>query len=87
MEILAVISIIIYVGYRIRAPIPCKSCSLVSYCSVACRDHAWFQHHRHECEIGGLLNEAGLSITSAMALRVITNVSVYPKHLHKATNE
>ena len=31
------------------APLPCRSCAAVSFCSEECRDGAWESHHRWEC--------------------------------------
>ena len=31
------------------APLPCRSCAAVSFCSEECRDKAWESHHRWEC--------------------------------------
>ena len=31
------------------APLPCRSCAAVSFCSEECRDAAWQSHHRWEC--------------------------------------
>ena len=31
------------------APLPCRRCAAVSFCSEECRDAAWQSHHRWEC--------------------------------------
>jgi len=57
---------------RLRAPVPCSRCALISFCSTKCRDLAWATHHQIECDILGILRLAGVSITCLMALRVVT---------------
>lgn len=56
---------------KLNAPIPCKICSGLAFCSIKCRDAAW-SYHRYECKITGLLIGSGMSVLSFLALRMIT---------------
>lgn len=53
-----------------KAPIPCKKCSSVLFCSVECRQSSYF--HTIECPILDLLVGSGMSINCFLALRLVT---------------
>ncbi|XP_067655261.1 SET and MYND domain-containing protein 4-like [Haliotis asinina] len=50
------------------APIPCRKCCVVLYCSVECRDAAWAMHHGVECQYQDLLSSVGIA---HLSLRII----------------
>lgn len=56
---------------KLNAPIPCKTCSGLAFCSVKCRDEAW-SYHKYECQILGILIGSGMSVLSFLALRMVT---------------
>ncbi|XP_050719553.1 SET and MYND domain-containing protein 4-like isoform X3 [Eriocheir sinensis] len=53
-----------------KAPIPCKKCSAVLFCSVECRQSSYF--HTIECSILDLLFGSGMSINCFLAFRLLT---------------
>ncbi|XP_068205929.1 SET and MYND domain-containing protein 4-like isoform X2 [Palaemon carinicauda] len=53
----------------LKAPIPCKKCSNVVFCSVECRQDAYF--HQTECPIQDLLLGSGMSINCFLAIRLL----------------
>ncbi|XP_042229115.1 SET and MYND domain-containing protein 4-like isoform X3 [Homarus americanus] len=53
-----------------KAPIPCKKCSSVLFCSVECRQESSF--HSIECPILDLLTGSGMSINCFLAFRLVT---------------
>lgn len=57
-------------AHRTKAPIPCKKCSAVLFCSVECRQSSYF--HTIECSILDLLFGSGMSINCFLALRLLT---------------
>ncbi|MPC41412.1 SET and MYND domain-containing protein 4 [Portunus trituberculatus] len=57
-----------------KAPIPCKKCSSVLFCSVECRQNSFF--HTIECPILDLLVGSGMSINCFLALRLVTQKPV-----------
>ncbi|CAL8135307.1 unnamed protein product [Orchesella dallaii] len=81
----------------LEAPIVCKSCIHVSYCSTECQDVAWKTHHQYECKILGALKHAGISVICYMALRILTQADpkqvlkwydlIAPKKRELSTNE
>lgn len=52
-----------------KAPIPCKKCSNVIFCSVDCRQQAYY--HNVECPIQDLLVGSGMSINCFLAFRLL----------------
>jgi len=54
----------------VTAPIPCKRCSGVVFCSSDCRQSAYF--HRVECQVQDLLQGSGMSINCFLSLRMVT---------------
>ncbi|ODN03065.1 SET and MYND domain-containing protein 4 [Orchesella cincta] len=81
----------------LKAPIACKSCIYVSYCSTKCQKLAWKTHHQYECSILGALKHAGISVICFMALRILTQADpkqvlkwydlIAPKKRELSTNE
>ncbi|KAG0713717.1 SET and MYND domain-containing protein 4 [Chionoecetes opilio] len=57
-----------------KAPIPCKKCSSVLFCSVECRQSSYF--HTVECPILDLLVGSGMSINCFLTLRLVTQYPV-----------
>ncbi|XP_066587691.1 SET and MYND domain-containing protein 4-like [Prorops nasuta] len=57
---------------RLRAPVGCPNCSSVAFCTKKCRDLAISTFHKYECKILALLIGSGMSILSALALRMVT---------------
>ncbi|XP_050691384.1 SET and MYND domain-containing protein 4-like isoform X2 [Eriocheir sinensis] len=57
---------------RLVAPVPCRWCSGVAFCSPKCRDVALASYHRWECRFLDLLKGSGVSINVHLALRVAT---------------
>ncbi|KAK8747605.1 hypothetical protein OTU49_016491 [Cherax quadricarinatus] len=53
-----------------KAPIPCKKCSNVLFCSAECRQESFF--HTIECPILDLLTGSGMSINCFLAFRLVT---------------
>ncbi|KAK7080825.1 hypothetical protein SK128_000240 [Halocaridina rubra] len=53
----------------VKAPFPCKKCSNVVFCSVECRESAYF--HSFECPIQDLLVGSGMSINCFLAIRLL----------------
>ncbi|KAK4298803.1 hypothetical protein Pmani_028882 [Petrolisthes manimaculis] len=53
-----------------KAPIPCKKCSSVLFCSAECRQASLF--HTIECPILDLLVGSGMSINCFLAFRALT---------------
>jgi hypothetical protein len=41
------------------APLPCPTCSDVSFCSLACRRHALATFHKYECRLTHVFNQTG----------------------------
>ena len=62
---------------RLVAPVPCKWCSGVAFCSPRCRDHALASYHRWECRFLDLLLGSGVSLNVYLALRVATQNSLH----------
>ncbi|XP_069195439.1 SET and MYND domain-containing protein 4 [Procambarus clarkii] len=58
--------------HRLVAPVPCRWCSGVAFCSPRCRDLASATYHRWECKFLDLLLGSGVSLNCYLALRVIT---------------
>ncbi|XP_046398326.1 SET and MYND domain-containing protein 4-like [Ischnura elegans] len=58
------------------APVPCPTCSSVSFCSTACRDLAVTSHHTTECSALALIWDSGVSLTCHLALRLITQRNI-----------
>lgn len=56
--------------FRTKAPIPCKKCSSVLFCSAECRQASYF--HTIECPILDLLTGSGMSINCFLSLRLLT---------------
>ncbi|KAM9788504.1 LOW QUALITY PROTEIN: SET and MYND domain-containing protein 4 [Neosynchiropus ocellatus] len=48
--------------------VPCEGCSYARYCSAACKEAAWEQHHCWECPLTAPLRALG--VLSHLALRV-----------------
>ncbi|KAM8835852.1 SET and MYND domain-containing protein 4 isoform 2-T2 [Synchiropus picturatus] len=48
--------------------VPCEGCSYSRYCSAACMEAAWHEHHRWECPLTAHLRALG--VLSHLALRV-----------------
>nr|XP_018910791.1 PREDICTED: SET and MYND domain-containing protein 4 [Bemisia tabaci] len=57
---------------RLKIPMPCSTCSGVSFCSVDCMEEASSSYHRFECKYLDLMIGAGMSILCFIALRIIT---------------
>lgn len=57
---------------RLVAPVPCKWCTGVAFCSPRCRDLALASYHRWECRFLDLLKGSGVSLNVYLALRVVT---------------
>ncbi|XP_066968719.1 SET and MYND domain-containing protein 4-like [Macrobrachium rosenbergii] len=57
---------------RLVAPVACKWCSAITFCSKQCRDESLESYHRWECKSGELLRGSGMSLNSSLALRLIT---------------
>ena len=57
---------------QIKSVIPCRHCTGVSYCCVACRDAAETSYHRYECGASSLLIASGLNIYPFLTLRLIS---------------
>ncbi|KAJ6633064.1 SET and MYND domain-containing protein 4, partial [Pseudolycoriella hygida] len=70
---------------RSAAPLPCKNCSNVIFCSVECRDKATSTYHRFECGILKLLWNSGSSINCHMALRIMSQKSL--KYFREMQNQ
>ncbi|XP_015235544.1 PREDICTED: SET and MYND domain-containing protein 4 isoform X1 [Cyprinodon variegatus] len=49
-------------------PVACEGCSLSQYCSAACQQEAWEEHHQWECPLGADLTVMGLM--AQLALRI-----------------
>ena len=58
---------------RIFAPVPCKTCSNVIFCSEHCRNAAMASYHRFECGQLPILRESGDE--AHLALRMLYNVN------------
>ncbi|XP_021932938.1 SET and MYND domain-containing protein 4-like isoform X1 [Zootermopsis nevadensis] len=59
------------------SPIPCWECTMVLYCSEACRQESWDQYHQWECHGGlELLHSIGIA---HLGLRVILKAGPLPK--------
>jgi len=41
------------------APLPCPTCSDVSFCSLPCRRHALATFHKYECRLTSVFNQTG----------------------------
>ncbi|XP_072301908.1 SET and MYND domain-containing protein 4 [Eucyclogobius newberryi] len=54
--------------------IPCDYCSYSRYCSVACQNEAWLEHHRWECHLGGDLVLMG--VMAQLAVRVTLKAGI-----------
>ena len=68
---------------RLFAPIPCKTCSGVAFCSVKCRDSASSTYHKYECELLGFFMGSGMSLISYLSLRMVTQEGlIFFKQLH-----
>lgn len=57
---------------RLIAPVACKWCSSVAFCSRECRDQASSTYHRWECKFHNLFIGSGMSLNCYLALRIIT---------------
>ncbi|XP_042864384.1 SET and MYND domain-containing protein 4-like isoform X2 [Penaeus japonicus] len=70
-----------------KAPVPCKKCSSVLFCSVECRNASYF--HTIECPILDLLVGSGMSINCFLALRILTQspISFFLEMKDKLENE
>ncbi|XP_037034883.1 SET and MYND domain-containing protein 4 [Bradysia coprophila] len=60
---------------RSAAPLPCKDCCNVIFCSIECRNLATSTYHKFECGILKLLWNSGSSINCHMALRMMSQKS------------
>uniref|UniRef100_A0A0C9Q6Y6 Smyd4_0 protein n=1 Tax=Fopius arisanus TaxID=64838 RepID=A0A0C9Q6Y6_9HYME len=73
---------------RLRAPMGCPHCSTVAFCGRTCRDIALNSYHKYECKVLVLLIGSGMSILSALALRMVTQVDLQTcRKLHHKCNE
>lgn len=52
-------------------PAACDTCSIITYCSIKCRDMD-AKSHAHECEILAPLWLSNVSITCLLSLKAIT---------------
>lgn len=67
---------------KLEAPIPCKICAGLAFCSVKCRDLATSTYHKYECQLLGLFIGSGMSVLSFLSLRMITQEGFeFFKHL------
>ncbi|KAK7086785.1 hypothetical protein SK128_009829 [Halocaridina rubra] len=57
---------------RLVAPVACKWCSSIAFCSASCRDAALGTYHKWECKFIDLLTGSGMSLNCFLALRIIT---------------
>ena len=54
-----------------QAPVPCRQCSTVLFCSRECRDKAWQQYHWAECSFGELLKPILCAKVGHLAARLL----------------
>ena len=57
---------------RVSAPVPCRQCTTVRYCSDACAQASWQSYHEVECPSLDLIHKSGIGGTGHLALRVVT---------------
>ena len=57
---------------QVKCVIPCRFCTAVTFCSVACRDKAEASHHRYECGVTNILIASGLNIYPFLTLRLFS---------------
>ena len=57
---------------QVKCVIPCRACTAVTFCSVACRDKAEESHHRYECGVISILIASGLNIYPFLTLRLLS---------------
>lgn len=62
---------------RVLAPIPCRQCARVGFCSEACENLAWC-YHEYECRYLDFLKACDIGKFGFLALRVITKTT-WPK--------
>jgi len=54
-----------------EAPVPCRQCTSVLFCSRECRDKAWQQYHCAECSFGELLKPSMCAKIGHLAARLL----------------
>lgn len=59
---------------RVLAPIPCRQCARVGFCSDACENLAW-RYHVYECKHLDFLKACDIGKFGFLALRVITKTT------------
>lgn len=71
--------------------IPCFGCNQIRFCSESCRDTAWTQYHKSECNrLLTLIKEMGISyIVFRIILKVGPNnaIKIFKQFLQKSHNE
>ncbi|XP_058062549.1 SET and MYND domain-containing protein 4 [Anopheles bellator] len=70
---------------RLVAPVACRVCCGVAFCSVECRDRACTTYHRFECEYLDLMIGSGMSILCQLALRIVTQTGTPEAALRKGS--
>ena len=59
-----------------EAPVPCRQCSTVLFCSRECRDAAWQQYHWAECSYGELLKPSMCAKIGHLAARLLMHEGI-----------
>lgn len=60
---------------KLRAPVACRRCAGVAYCSLECREEA-APHHRFECQHADLILGLGGSALARLAYRIVAGKSL-----------
>jgi SET and MYND domain-containing protein 4 len=70
---------------RLVAPIGCKDCASVAFCSTECRDVALSTYHKFECKFLDLLIGSGMSILCHLTLRLVIQHQTPEKALEEGS--
>ncbi|KAG8450779.1 hypothetical protein GDO86_003155 [Hymenochirus boettgeri] len=62
---------------KVKASLPCPSCSFAIYCSQDCMDKAWRSYHNIECSLGDLLIVLGVFCQTALRAVLIAGCSLF----------
>ena len=65
--------------------LPCFYCHSVMFCSVSCRNEAWFAYHQAECPCLDIIKTSGIGKFGQLAVRTIT-MSTLQKMLQKRSS-
>lgn len=56
---------------QLEAPVGCRQCSFVRYCSEACQQESWERYHEVECKSLKQIRNSGVGFIGHLALRVV----------------